>query len=329
MCEGRNVQRHLWPALIALLILMSTITRVRLSMGLVLVMLAQSLTGPLIPDQYRDVEWIKATWVGNDWITLVAAVPLLIVGMAGAARGSARGTLLWLGTIAYAEYNYLFYLFGAALNAFFLLYVAAVVLAMVILVVALARLDVAVLAQRFHFATPVRTVGGALVCVGVGLAAVRTGSADARDAGTGNERLTGSPNVRRGGQGRCDRSPAPVHGNCAARASILRVGAADQEVAPDQRLEDETAGGIVERPQTTGLRMRDLKARHLQVLTLDSNDERFMSGSHGNTSSKGDCRLRCDDEPAHRRLSRRRRSLVVSAAPPAGPPSAQLPSRHC
>ncbi len=135
-------------------------------------MLAQSLTGLLLPAQYRDIEWIKATWVGNDWITLVVAIPLLVVGIVGAARGSARGMLLWLGTIAYAEYNYLFYLFGAALNAFFLLYVAAVVLAMVTLIVALTRLDVAVLSQRFQSATPARMIGGALVCIGVGLAAV-------------------------------------------------------------------------------------------------------------------------------------------------------------
>jgi len=25
------------------------------------------------------VEWIKATWFGNDWVTLMVAVPLLVI----------------------------------------------------------------------------------------------------------------------------------------------------------------------------------------------------------------------------------------------------------
>jgi len=43
------------------------------------------------------------------------------------ARGSTRGLLVWLGLIAYAVYNYAFYLFGAALNVFFPFYVLAFV----------------------------------------------------------------------------------------------------------------------------------------------------------------------------------------------------------
>ena len=29
---------------------------------------------PLISAQYRDVEWIRAKWFGNDWVMLVVAV---------------------------------------------------------------------------------------------------------------------------------------------------------------------------------------------------------------------------------------------------------------
>lgn len=135
-------------------------------------MLTQSLSGLLLPGQYRDVDWIKATWAGNDAVTLVVAVPLLLAGMVLANRGSVRGQLLWLGTVGYAAYNYAFYLFGAALNAFFLLYVAAVVLAVTLFIVALGQLDVAGLSQAFRPTTPVRTIGGALVVIGIGLAAV-------------------------------------------------------------------------------------------------------------------------------------------------------------
>jgi hypothetical protein len=83
----------------------------------------------MFPAQYRDVEWIRATWYGNDWVTLAVAVPLMLIGRVRARAGSARGLLLWLGVMGYAAYNYAFYLFGAALNVFFPLYVALLVLA--------------------------------------------------------------------------------------------------------------------------------------------------------------------------------------------------------
>ena len=151
---------------------MSTIPGARLSIGLALLMVAQSTTGIFLPEQYRDIEWIKATWFGNDWVTLSVGVPLFAVGVARASRGSVHGLLLWLGTVGYAAYNYAFYLFGAALNVFFLLYIAAVVLATITLIVALAHMDVARLSQSFRPATPVRMIGGALLFVGVGLATV-------------------------------------------------------------------------------------------------------------------------------------------------------------
>lgn len=135
-------------------------------------MTAQALLGLLLAEHYRDPEPIRTTWFGNDWVTLVLAVPLLVIGLAQAARGSTRGLMLWLGTIAYAVYNYAFYLFGASLNVFFLIYVLAFVMAVVALILALARLDVTDVARRFRPATPVRAIGGSLTCIGIGLAAV-------------------------------------------------------------------------------------------------------------------------------------------------------------
>jgi hypothetical protein len=73
--------------------------------------------------------------------------------------------------IAYAIYNYAFYLFGAALNVL-LLYVLALVVAVVAILLALSRLDVAVVARSFRPAAPVRALGGSLMCIGIGLALV-------------------------------------------------------------------------------------------------------------------------------------------------------------
>ncbi len=61
-----------------------------LSAFLAALMMAQSTLGLLLPDRYRDVEWIRATWLGNDWVTLVVGVPLLVGALLVARRGSGR-----------------------------------------------------------------------------------------------------------------------------------------------------------------------------------------------------------------------------------------------
>jgi hypothetical protein len=146
----------------------------KLSFTLAALMISQSLTGLMGPQYYRDVEWIKATWFGNDWLTLVVAVPLLLMSTVGAQRGSARAFLVWAGAIGYGVYNYAFYLLGAALNVFFPLYVAALVLAAVILIITLGQVDASSVALKAPPIVPVRLVGGAFVMIGVGLAAVWT-----------------------------------------------------------------------------------------------------------------------------------------------------------
>ena len=128
--------------------------------------------GLVFQTAYRDVDWIRAAWFGNDWVTFLVAVPLLLTGFVRAAAGSIRGVLLWLGLIGYALYNYAFYLFGAAVNAFFPLYVAALVLAATVLILALAHIDARRVAESIRPTTPVRLIGGSLVFVGLGLATV-------------------------------------------------------------------------------------------------------------------------------------------------------------
>lgn len=82
-------------------------------------MAVQSTLGLAFPEAYRDVEWIRATWLGNDWVTLSLGVPLFGAALLLTRRGSARGLLVWLGMLGYRAYNYAFYMCGAALNRFF------------------------------------------------------------------------------------------------------------------------------------------------------------------------------------------------------------------
>ena len=143
----------------------------RLTAGLTMLMLAQAATGLILSNHYRDEAWIRATWAGNDWVTLILAIPLLAAAEVAGRRGSVRGRLLVLGVAAYAIYNYCFYLFGAALNVFFGLYVAALVTAAAAFFYAITRLDVADVDRHIRADAPVRIVGGSLVVIAVGLAA--------------------------------------------------------------------------------------------------------------------------------------------------------------
>ena len=144
----------------------------KLTLALAGLMAAQAVLGLTASDQYRDVAWIKATWFGNDWLTLVVAVPLLLVGGTCALRGSARAFLLWAGAVGYALYNYAFYLLGAALNVFFPFYVVSVVLAAVILILTLGRLDPSSLSVPVRPIAAVPLIGGAFVTIGIGLASM-------------------------------------------------------------------------------------------------------------------------------------------------------------
>ena len=142
----------------------------RLSTVLLAVMSTQALMGLAFRAAYRDVEWIRTTWFGNDWVTLVVAAPLLLIGLRRTAVGSVQGLLLWLGLIGFALYNYAFYLFGAALNAFLPVYVVAVVLAATVLILALSQIDASQFAHSVRPTAPVRLLGGSLVFIAVGLA---------------------------------------------------------------------------------------------------------------------------------------------------------------
>ncbi|HEX6501021.1 MAG TPA: hypothetical protein VF054_18625 [Micromonosporaceae bacterium] len=140
----------------------------RVMSAIVAVLMATSAAGGLwITGLYRDPPSLVAAFRGYDLVALAVA-PVLAVVLVASRRGSARIELLWLGILAYAVYNYAFYVFGAAFNAFFLIHAALFALALFAFVLALANLDVAgrvaVAARTRRF---VPWIGGLLVLAAV------------------------------------------------------------------------------------------------------------------------------------------------------------------
>jgi hypothetical protein len=125
---------------------------------------------------YRDNPLITATFRGQDWVTLLVAVPLLTVGLILERRGSLRGRLLWLGMLYYAMYSYLFYAVGAAFNGFFLLYVAIFGLAGYASLIAVLRIDFEPLTATLGSRTARgMAIGYLLLLVATGLGLLWTG----------------------------------------------------------------------------------------------------------------------------------------------------------
>lgn len=121
-------------------------------------MIAQSATGMIFAELYRDGEFALQAWRINDPVTLLLAVPVLFISLVLTLRGSLRGYLVLLGTMQYAFYNYAFYLFGAALNVHFLLYAVLVVTSAIAFITGVLAITPDEVSRFFSNRTPVRTV---------------------------------------------------------------------------------------------------------------------------------------------------------------------------
>jgi hypothetical protein len=124
-------------------------------------------TGLVVPGFYRDAP----TWVsqarGQDLVTLLVGVPLLVVGLIGARRGSVRCLLVWLGAVGYMAYAYATYAFATHFNPLFLVYVLNFGFSVYALLFGLIRLDLGRLRSAFSPHAPTRLVAAALVGMGL------------------------------------------------------------------------------------------------------------------------------------------------------------------
>ena len=125
-----------------------------------ILMIVASGGGLLLNDLYQDNLLVISAFYSNDLVTLFVAMPLLVLALFLSIRGSRRGQLVWLGMLAYTIYNYAFYLFGAALNSFFLVYAALFTLAIFALIFGLASLDVTEIAKQFNPNASIKWISG-------------------------------------------------------------------------------------------------------------------------------------------------------------------------
>ena len=122
---------------------------------------------------YRyDIPIVAVGFRAADAITLVLALPLLIISLVLYQRGKLRGGLLLAGVLAYFLYYYGSMAFGAAYNPLFLAYVVLFSASLFALVLSLRSFDVLELPTHFSAGLPRRSIGIFLIVSGVILSLV-------------------------------------------------------------------------------------------------------------------------------------------------------------
>jgi hypothetical protein len=116
---------------------------------------------------YRyDIPLTAVGFRAADAVTLVLAVPLLVLSSVLYQPGSLKGGLLLTGALAYFLYNYGSMAIGAAYNSLFLAYVAIFSASLFGLVLALTSFDIQGLPAHFSKHLPRRGIGVFLVVSG-------------------------------------------------------------------------------------------------------------------------------------------------------------------
>jgi hypothetical protein len=102
-----------------------------------------------------------------DGVTLVLAIPTLVISLVGYRRGSLKDGLLLTGALVYFFYNYTSMGFGAAYNNFFLVYILIFSASLFGLVLALRSFDLELLSSCFGVDLPRQGISTFLMVSGI------------------------------------------------------------------------------------------------------------------------------------------------------------------
>lgn len=121
---------------------------------------------------YRDMSMeVAPQGIAQDYVTLFAAIPLLLIALVWARKGSLKGRYFLAGILGYFLVTYLFYLVMGMYNALFLVYAALLSLSFFAFILLMLSFNVNDLPERFREDTPVKSTGGFLIfqCIAIAL----------------------------------------------------------------------------------------------------------------------------------------------------------------
>ena len=109
----------------------------------------------------------SAQEIGNDIVTLLIGVPLLITGIVLSRKGLLRGQLLLTGALGFFLYTYGSMSFLTAFNPFFLVYVALFSLSLFGFIFSMKDLDVDEISHRISDGFPRRSIAAYFIIIAV------------------------------------------------------------------------------------------------------------------------------------------------------------------
>lgn len=121
---------------------------------------------------YRDMsQEVAPQGIAQDYVTLFAAIPLLLIALVWARTGSLKGRYFLSGILGYFLVTYLFYLVMGMYNALFLVYVALLSMSFFAFTLTMLSFEPNTLPERFNEETPVKSTGGFLIfqCIAITL----------------------------------------------------------------------------------------------------------------------------------------------------------------
>jgi len=144
------------------------LTRIYALSALIATLMAvASIAGLLYPKVTYPTDELLQSFLPTDVSILFIGVPMMLGSMWLTRRGKLIGLLLWPGTLFFALYNYLTYLFAMPLNPAFLLHLALVTLSVYTISDLLAGIDREAVQQRLSGVVPERLAGGILAGLGL------------------------------------------------------------------------------------------------------------------------------------------------------------------
>lgn len=108
--------------------------------------------------------------IAQDYITLFVAIPLLIISLLLARKGSVRGRYLLAGSLVYFLVTYLFYSVMAMYNFMYLAYIILLGASFYAFILTLFTFNRSKLSNYFKATTPFKLIGGFLVFCAVSIA---------------------------------------------------------------------------------------------------------------------------------------------------------------
>jgi hypothetical protein len=104
-------------------------------------------------------------FLGQDALSLLVGLPLLLGSLLATRRGSLRGLLLWLGSLFYVAYGYAFYVLSPEFNVLYPAYLTIVSASGYALLYLLLGVDAEAVRARFSARTPTRLAAGFLMAI--------------------------------------------------------------------------------------------------------------------------------------------------------------------